>query len=191
MTGTVGAIILAAGFSNRFGAIKLNAQLASDKTVFEQTLERIKLAIPARVIVTRPEVAALLSDCGEPVRVFEQAEQGMGATLAFGVNLARDWDGYLICLADMPFVETSSYQQIAEQLNPDSIVIPAYQSQTGNPVGFGRHFFDQLTELSGDAGARSVIQQNQAAVTRLALDDPGILHDIDTPEDLMRYSDSS
>lgn len=189
MTGTVGAIILAAGFSDRFGSIKLNAELDGGKTIFKQTLERISAALPTRIVVTRSEVAPLLA--GVPIEVFEHAELGMGATLAFGVNLAQDWDGCLICLADMPFIKTSSYQQIAEQVNPDTIVIPTYQSKAGNPVGFGREFFKQLRELSGDAGGRPVIQRNQAAVTRLPVDDAAILQDIDTPEDLSRYSSPS
>lgn len=187
MTAKIGAVVLAAGFSNRFGSIKLCAPLNNGKTVFQQTLERLGPAISKILVVTRPELAELLVDHVSELQVFHQAERGMGATLAFAASLIADWDGALICLADMPFIETDTYRRIAAQLESDNIVIPTCDSRPGNPVGFGRAFFPALTRLSGDSGGRPVVQTNPDAVFKLDVRDQAILADIDTPEDLSRY----
>lgn len=189
MSKSVGAIVLAAGFSSRFGSSKLLAPLQNGNSVFEQSLLRITTAIPSVLVVTRPDMAPLLkiNPSKAELVVFEEAERGMGASLAFASNYMSQWSGCLICLADMPFISTESYSLIANQLNTESIVIPSYQSKTGNPVAFGKKFFAELSQLSGDSGGKNIIQSHPNSISRLALDDPGILQDIDTIEDLSHY----
>ena len=115
MTKPIGAIVLAAGFSSRFGSSKLLAHLSNGKSIFQQTVERIAGVFPDRLVVTRPEMAAQLQSLvqGTSILSFEHAEQGMGATLAFAAQQIGDWDGCLVCLGDMPFIETSTYRRIA------------------------------------------------------------------------------
>ena len=186
MSHRIGAIVLAAGFSNRFGGIKLSARLDNGHSVFSQTMQHINAALDQVLVVTRPELVAELSPHCDKLAIFEAAEKGMGATLAFAVHLARDWDGCLICLADMPFVASNTYVRIARQLTPERIILPCYNSQAGNPVGFGSSFFPELLQLQGDAGGRPLLQRHQHAVVSLELEDAAILDDIDTPEDLQR-----
>ena len=93
MTKPIGAIVLAAGFSSRFGSSKLLAHLSNGKSIFQQTVERIAEVFPDRLVVTRPEMAAQLQSLaqGTSILSFEHAEQGMGATLAFAdAQRARD-----------------------------------------------------------------------------------------------------
>lgn len=181
-----GALVLAAGFSNRFGSIKLCAPLQSGKTVFAQTLENLQQALDEVVVVTRPKlVESLIQHC-DSLQVFDQAERGMGATLAYGIALVQDWDSCLVCLADMPFIQPGTYRSLAAALHPERIVIPRYQGRPGNPVGFGRQFYGELAALTGDSGGRSVVQAHADAVLRLDVTDAAILDDIDTPADLAR-----
>jgi len=192
MTKPIGAIVLAAGFSKRFGDSKLLAQLHSGNTVVQQTLERIAEVFPHRIVVTRPELIPQLLPLapGTSFLAFEHAEQGMGATLAFAAQHIGDWRACLVCLGDMPFIEASTYRQIAEQIEEDSIVIPVLDSKIGNPVAFGSAYFDELGKLQGDAGGRKLITLHRSAVRELSVDDPGVLQDIDTPQELARYQDS-
>jgi len=192
MTKPIGAIVLAAGFSKRFGDSKLLAQLHSGNTVVQQTLERIAEVFPHRIVVTRPELIPQLLPLapGTSFLAFEHAEQGMGATLAFAAQHIGDWRACLVCLGDMPFIEASTYRQIAEQIEEDSIVIPVLDSKIGNPVAFGSVYFDELGKLQGDAGGRKLITLHRSAVRELSVDDPGVLQDIDTPQELARYQDS-
>ncbi|MDG1026818.1 MAG: nucleotidyltransferase family protein [Gammaproteobacteria bacterium] len=192
MTKPIGAIVLAAGFSKRFGDSKLLAQLHNGNTVVQQTLERIAEVFPHRIVVTRPELMPQLLPLapGTSFLAFEHAGQGMGATLAFAAQHIGDWRACLVCLGDMPFIEASTYRLIAEQVEEDSIVIPVLDSKTGNPVAFGSAYFDELVKLEGDTGGRKLTTLHQNAVRELSVDDPGVLQDIDTPEDLARYQES-
>ena len=192
MTKPVGAIVLAAGFSSRFGSSKLLAGLSSGKTVFQQTVERIAEAFPERFVITRPEMVAALQELakGTSILSFEHADQGMGATLAFAAQQIEDWDGCVVCLGDMPFIETSTYRRIAELVTAGSIVTPTFDSRRGNPVAFGKNLYTDLEALTGDGGGRKLTSMYPQAVRKLQVSDPGILHDIDTPEELAFYQDS-
>ena len=192
MTNPVGAIVLAAGFSSRFGSSKLLAGLSSGKTVFQQTVERIAGAFPERFIITRPEMVGALQELaqGTSILSFEHADQGMGATLAFAAQQIGDWDGCAVCLGDMPFIETSTYRRIAELVTAGSIVTPIFDSKMGNPVAFGKNLYTDLEALSGDSGGRGIMSIYPHAVRELHVSDPGILQDIDTREELAFYQDS-
>ena len=192
MTKTVGAIVLAAGFSSRFGSSKLLAELSSGKTVFQQTVERVAEAFPERFVITRPKMVAALQELAEGTSIlsFEHADQGMGATLAFAAQQIGDWDGCVVCLGDMPFIETSTYRRIAELVTTGSIVTPTFDSKMGNPVAFGKNLYTDLEALTGDSGGRKLTSMYPQSVRELQVSDPGILHDIDTPEELAFYNDS-
>lgn len=185
----IGAIVLAAGFSSRFGSVKLCARLRSGQTVLQQTLTNLRSTIPEVLVVTRPELLSLIPIDDAPVAVFPAAEQGMGATLAYGIQTACQtfqWDGCLVCLGDMPFIRPDTYLALAAALSPDRIVLPHYGGRPGNPAGFGSQFFEALTALRGDRGGRDLVRNNPEAVMKLAVDDPAVLEDVDTPEELAR-----
>jgi molybdenum cofactor cytidylyltransferase len=191
MNPKTGAIVLAAGFSTRFGGMKLCAKLANGKTVFNQTLQNIITAIPNSIIVTRPEVAKFLSIRASKyssLHIFKNAESGMGASLSYGIQQIRDWDACVVCLADMPFILPSTYSTIASSLTLERIVIPNYRSKPGNPVGFGSKFFPELISLIGDSGGKKIAFDNPECLYEVAVDDPAILMDIDTPADLEKFS---
>jgi len=80
-------------------------------------------------------------------------------------------------------VRPSTIALIAEALaaGPD-IAAPSFQGQRGHPVGFARRHFAALSALQGDEGARSVVATHANAVTLVEIDDPGVLRDIDTPD---------
>ncbi|MED5386709.1 MAG: nucleotidyltransferase family protein [Pseudomonadota bacterium] len=187
----IGALVLAAGFSSRFGSVKLSAELDNGLTILEQTLQRISTVIDPVIVVTRPELSNQIISRDIPVHIFDQAERGMGASLAYGISCIEHWDACLICLADMPFIEQHTYQVLANTLASNKIVIPTYGKKKGNPVGFGKKFFRELKMLTGDGGARPVIQQHSEDVVKVKTDDPAILWDIDTPPDLTLYQSRS
>lgn len=188
-SGTV-ALVLAAGFSNRFGSIKLSAVLENGTTVFEQTLRNIEQAVANVIVVTRPELVEELIQHCDSLQIFDKAEQGMGATLAYGIGLAQEWESCLVCLADMPFIKPASYRELTQSLTRNTIVQPCYGDKPANPVGFGQQFYPELMALTGDSGGRPILQAHPGAVQRIKLDDPGLVADIDTPEELARFQQS-
>ena len=184
MNHRIGALVLAAGFGRRYGGGKLAATMADGRRLIEHSLANITAAIDEVVIVSRPGAIEQWLPGTLPLLLFEDAGQGMGASLAFGVSRLPPWDGCLVCLADMPFIEPQTYRQLAAKLTPQTIVIPRHQQACGNPVGFGRDFFPELARLRNDSGGRQIIQRHQHAIHEIHTSDPAILIDIDTPEDL-------
>ena len=187
MTNRAGALLLAAGFSRRFGSAKLLAKLSDGQTVFSQTLSRLNAAMPEIVVVTRLQLAKALSNEYAALAVFDQAERGMGASIAFGIGQIRErgWSSCLICLADMPYIQTATYRAIGEAGSSDRIVVPTYKGVQGNPVAFGSDFFDKISMLDGDSGGRPVLASYPDSVTRIPVEDSGIHSDIDTPAALL------
>ena len=110
----------------------------------------------------------------------------MGGTLAQVVAAApANTSGYIIALADMPFIHPDSIRAVAAALQGGAtLVAPAYRGQRGHPVGLAASYRDELLALQGDAGARDIIKRDAALMQLIEVDDPGVLRDIDTPADL-------
>ena len=189
MSKSIGALLLAAGFSKRFGDTKLFARLDTGNTVLAETYSRLSTVIPEIIVVSRPELSAEVAQQAKSAEIFSEADRGMGASLAFGINKVAEqgWDACMICLADMPFIQESTYRRLAESADKSSIVMPSYDGKVGNPVVFGSIYFPELIQVSGDAGGRSVVRRHQDQTIEVPVTDPAVLADIDTPEELKRY----
>ncbi len=188
------AIVLAAGHGRRFGGNKQLARLPDGRLLLEQTLTHLRAATDRILLVIRPDLAHPMSEAlpelWNSVVVVEcpEAELGMGHSLAAGVTaLPQDSEGCLICLGDMPWIRPDTYRRLLDTLDGDGILIPEYQGRPGHPVGFGQRLFDELRGCRGDRGARDVIRQHPTACRRLAVEDEGILRDVDTPADMREH----
>ena len=188
MITNLSAIILAAGSSKRFGKQKLCEELPSGNTVLDETIVRVERAVSEVRIITNANIYASLSGKNDRLKVCREANLGMGLTLAYGIKLVQSANACLVCLADMPFVKTTTYQTLAKSLTTSNIVVPVFNGKQGNPVGFGKRYFKNLMMLNGDSGGRSLLQTHADAIQRVEIDDPAILYDIDTPEDLEKYA---
>lgn len=137
---------------------KLNA-LLQGKTVFEHTLQQaLASGLPVQV-VTRPENLPVQQVCAAyQVPCTLLASGGLGESIAAGVAATANWNGWLIHLADMPFVSPQIFVQVAAALSQHNIVRPSFQHQPGHPVGFTAILRKQLCALHGDNGARAATQ---------------------------------
>src|SRR5581483_1569221 len=98
----------------------------------------------------------------------------------------EDAEGWIVALADMPRIQSSTIEAVARALDGGaSLVAPFYAGQRGHPVGFGAGHREALLSLDGDSGARALLKSER--VMRLDVDDAGILRDVDTPEDLRGF----
>jgi molybdenum cofactor cytidylyltransferase len=79
----------------------------------------------------------------------------------------------------MPFILPASIEQVMAGLEIDGISVPVHAGQYGHPVGFGRSFGPALMALTGDRGAKPLFAL--ASVQEVAVDDPGVLWDVDVP----------
>ncbi|WP_085337146.1 nucleotidyltransferase family protein [Serratia marcescens] len=189
---TTGIVITAAGRGERFiqaggQGNKLNAGFADAagerRSLFEHTLRQtLASGLPVQV-VTRPDNLPVLAACAaNQVPVTLLASAGLGDSIAAGVAATPHWQGWLIHLADMPFVGADVFRQVADALRQHPIVRPCYAQQPGHPVGFSALLRKPLCQLRGDNGARELLQG--AAVHLLPLEHPGVVRDIDLPSQL-------
>lgn len=186
-------ILLAAGRGRRFDASgqqdKLLQTLADGKSVAQHSAHNLLAVMPHMVAVTRPDNAVLsdqLQAMGIVCLVCHDADAGMANSLKCALRATADSEGWLIALADMPFVKPSTMTQLFDALQAGAeIVVPIFEGQRGNPVGFARKYLPQLLDLQGDVGARSLLKSD--LVTQVMVVDPGIHQDIDTPDALVDY----
>jgi len=181
-------ILLAAGASTRFGTDKLMHPLAGGTTVAAAALANLRSALPHVIAVVRPGATALenlLSAAGATVILCADADEGMGASLASAVRATSHVDGWVIALADMPFIRPPTIAKIAASLAAGAaIAAPAWRGERGHPVGLSARFRPQLEALHGDEGARALLKKNAGLIELIEVDDPGVRRDIDTPADL-------
>lgn len=185
-TGVIG-ILLAAGRGTRFGGGKLLAGLAGE-CVGAVACRHLVVALPRVIAVVRPDDAALaaaLGSAGARIVRCANADDGMGASLACGVAAAKDASGWVVALADMPWILPATIARVAAAVAGGAVVAaPFHRGERGHPVGFSSACFAALAALAGDEGARSVVAAHRDALARIDVDDAGTLRDIDHPGEL-------
>jgi molybdenum cofactor cytidylyltransferase len=181
-------LLLAAGSATRFGSDKLQHPLPHGVAIAVQAARHLKAEVPRVVAAVRPgaeETARALAAEGCDVVVCERAAEGMGASLACAAQAAGDADGYLVALADMPFVRPSTIAAVRDALAGGAVIAaPYFRARRGHPVGFAGRLQGELAALAGDAGAKSVLDAHAAQLVKVPVGDPGVLRDIDKPTDL-------
>lgn len=183
-------VLLAAGTGSRFDPNglrnKLLAPLPDGSCVARESAHRLLMVVPRVIAVVRPgaeTLAHVLNDAGCDVIFAPDAARGMGASLAAGIEADHEAESWIVALADMPCIAIPTIEAVARALDAGApLVAPFHGGQRGHPVGFGYPHRQALSALDGDAGARAIFSTQ--AVTRIDVDDPGVLRDIDTPADL-------
>ncbi len=180
-------ILLAAGSSRRFGADKRLQPLADGTPMALASARHLARICRRTIVVIRPDdaaLASLLAAEGMETVVCDQAAQGMGHSLSRGIEVSADADGWLVALADMPYIEPASYAAVAEALqNGARLARPAYKGKSGHPVGFSAIYRADLLALTGDQGGKSILDAHQEHIRLCPLDDPGVLKGIDRPSE--------
>ena len=189
-------VLLAAGEGVRFGGGKLLARVpktahgvSAGTTIGAASAMHLMAALNDVVAIVRPRDAMLehaLAATGARVVPCERAAEGMGASLACGVSESRDADGWIVALADMPWIAPTSIAAVADALRDGAeIAATTFEGKRGHPVGFSRKYGSLLVALTGDEGARSIVAARQWALRLVEVDDPGVLRDVDQRSDLL------
>ncbi|WP_336338493.1 nucleotidyltransferase family protein [Haloarcula brevis] len=187
----IGGVVLAAGDSTRFGDNnKLLASVDGAPLVrhVAETACASELDDVVAVVGHEAEaVGAALDGLPIAVRHNDDYPEGQSTSVRRGVAFAREnsWDAAAFLLGDMPFVSAGTVDRLlaAYRTGGDSIVVPRYDGQRGNPVLFDRRHFDALAAVSGDRGGRDLIERGDG-VRFVDVDDPGVRRDVDTEADL-------
>ena len=182
---TTGVLILAAGRSARMArAHKLLAEWRGKPLVAHVADAVADAGLPPPLVVLghrAAEVRAALGDRPARYVVASEYADGLSASLRAGIAaVPGDWQAVIVALGDMPCVAAATFVALAASAAP--IAVPVQGGVRGNPVRWGRRYFPALVSLTGDAGARGLLAD--LPVVEIAVDDPGIFADVDTPSDL-------
>ena len=153
------------------------------RTLLESTLARYQKGFESVFLVLRPEDSDWARGLGGCTKVFSaEAHLGMGHSLAAGIAAAKGFDGAFVALGDMPWIEASTLGTLRRGLNDRSAIVrPFHNRVPGHPVGFGQAHFEALMNLSGDQGAKVVLDQNPQRIIAIDVADSGVTRDLDVP----------
>ena len=190
---TVGTVIvLAAGFSRRFGRDK-RIEPIGEGTLLSRTCNLYTNVFERVIVVLRPGDSELASHLPESVKIVPslRAEEGVSQSLATGVRAALDSPWIIVALGDMPYVKESTLKLLrrALEVNSQLAVRLTHAGQIGNPVGFPSRYFKDLLSLTGDQGAKGLLDAGSIKNQLLSVNDPGILIDLDQPDDIHAHAD--
>ncbi|MFL5871357.1 MAG: NTP transferase domain-containing protein [Solirubrobacterales bacterium] len=183
----IAALILAAGAGSRFGGPKQIAELRG-RPLIELAIEAVAV-VPAieRIVVVLGAEAELIRNradlSGVEVVVAPDWEEGMAASLRAGVAAVGDAEAVLITLADQPLITPHVVAAVLDRMDsPAPAARATYDGRPGHPVLIKRELFEDVSVLSGDAGARDLLDLVGVATVEcghLASD-----HDVDTRANL-------
>lgn len=189
----VGALVLAAGQGSRYrehlneDKLRAPCRVDSDSTsVMEATLMALQGATEQSLVVVREDNRGLREWLAQNEQrlsftTLAVTSRGLGHSLAQAVAHQTRVRGWLVVLGDMPYVRGETLRRIAAAIREDALVVPVYQGRRGHPRGIGSAYRDALLTLDGDQGAQALFAGN--LLIELDVDDPGILQDIDLPQD--------
>jgi|SRR5690625_4945731 len=190
---SIGAIILAAGMSQRMGQAKLLLPLHG-KPLFQHVLEVVNHHLIDQIVFITGLLSEEISEqiiTSEKVEVLHNPDYrtGMATSLRYGIeHIKEQVDATFIFLADQPFVPVQVMESIIEhyqigQQEGILIIRPSYQHVVGHPVLFDAQLFPEFNDIEGDEGGKGIIQKYHHALQVIPFANPIWGRDIDTPTD--------
>ncbi len=193
------AIVLAAGSGSRFGGRKLLAPFAGHPLIEGALGAALGGPVRSVTLVTGADSEAVaeaarqaVTRLGQSARLrivhAEDHAEGMGASLRTGVGaLPADAEGVFVLLGDMPRTPAGLLDRLAAALAAGApAAAPQFQGRRGNPALIGRALFPDLLALTGDRGARAILDRLGPDLAIVEAPDGGVLFDVDRPQDLAR-----
>ena len=192
----ISTLILAAGSSSRLGRPK--QLLRFEGTTLIEKITRVALNVSNHVLIVlganeiliRPHLDVLVQENISKLEIAlnPEWEEGMGKSLSFGVKkLAESSDAILVVLSDQLFVDEVLLQKILQTFAESKMPIVAcsYANQLAVPILFGKDLYPDLMTLSGDKGAKILLNKHSDKVESIAF--PAGIFDVDTPNDVEKF----
>lgn len=189
-----GAVILAGGLGERLKTVGLKPFLFyKDKSFIQLAVEKVRsIGLDPLIIVTNKLYYPQILECNFPaiIQINPTPEQGMLSSILIGLNEIESFGaGFFLCPIDYPLVQQNTYNKLllAYQSQPNRIIKPVFNSQPGHPIIFPKNLIESLKQAPLDQGARAVTRRHAHQTSFIAVDDPGILININTPELYFQY----
>jgi molybdenum cofactor cytidylyltransferase len=187
----IAALLLAAGKSSRMGSNKMLEEV-DGRPMVARTAQRL-LASRARPIIAvlgnrADDIDAALGKLPVERVLNPDFADGLSTSLKRGLTaLPEDADGVVVCLGDMPLIAGRDLDRLIAAFNPlegRAIIVPTRRGKRGNPILWSRQFLAEMMALSGDQGARKLVEEHADLVAEVEMDNDAIFIDIDTPQAL-------
>ena len=185
----ISAILLAAGQSKRMdGENKLTKEIQSSPLIKHSVKNILASSIDELIVVLghQKEIIEKLIDKNEKIKfVFNKDfESGMASSIKTGLNnLSEKTEAFFICLGDMPMVNRDIYNQLIKSKDNKEIIVPNYKGQQGNPVLFDNSMKEKIMVITGDVGAKKILELNKDKILNLEINDQSIVKGFNTQED--------
>ncbi len=193
---TIGAVLLAAGLSERMGGPnKLLFNIDSHSVISKTYYELSESSINEVVIVTGRDKEGvertIKLNAEDRVEHNQNFKQGMTSSIQVGVASLLKYDAIMICLGDMPWLKTQDYNMMIQEFKKrgknDSILVPFYKGKRANPVIFGAAYYDDILNHNKPNGCSGVVKKYNDKLLNLNVDNERFIKDIDTREDVLKF----
>ena len=184
----ISAILLAAGQSKRMdGENKLTKEIQGVPLIKHSVKNILASSVGELIIVLgyQKEIIEKLIDKNNKIKfVFNKDfESGMASSIKTGLNnLSEKTESFFICLGDMPMVGHDIYNQLIKSKANKEMIVPTYKGQQGNPVLFNKSMKEKVMDISGDIGAKKILELNKDKILNLEINDQSITKGFDTQD---------
>jgi len=188
-------VVLAAGNSRRMGCPKLLLPWGDDTVLGHTLANAMAGGITLLTVVCGAEAGAVSAQVeakGLPWLFNASYAQGQSSSLQCGLKTVPEGCGVMFILGDMPCTSPHSYAALAAAYaNSRALIVAPVNAagQRGNPTLWAPELFAELSSLTGDMGARALLDQHRQETLLIPLEEAGLYLDIDTPEDYKRYGE--
>ena len=184
----ISAILLAAGQSKRMnGENKLTKEIQGTPLIKHSVKNILASSIDELIVVLghQKETIEKLINKDEKIKfVFNKDfESGIASSIKTGLNnLSEKTEAFFICLGDMPMINPNIYNQLIKFINKREIIVPTYKGQQGNPVLFAKSMKEKIINISGDVGAKKILELNKDKILNLEINDQCVTKDFNTQD---------
>ena len=183
----VTGIIMASGFSTRLNRDKLLLDIAGTPLIEHIILAAKKSCLDEVVLVYRKEKIKNLAKKNQVTVVFNaNAKEGQSSAVKAGIKASdANTNAYMFIVGDQPMLTAKTIDCLVKAFlqNPQSIIVPDYAGQRGNPVIFPVSLQNELIKLTGDCGGRNILETKSDLILSVPFSDKNAGLDIDIPED--------
>ena len=185
----ISAILLAAGQSKRMaGENKLTKKIKGIPLIKHSVKNILASSIDELIIVLgyQKEIIEKLIDKNKKIKfVFNKDfENGMASSIKTGLNnLSDKTKAFFICLGDMPMVSHDTYNQLIKSKGNKEIIAPTYKEQQGNPVLFNKSMKEKIMGITGDVGAKKILELNKDKILNLEINEQSVTKAFNTQND--------
>ena len=185
----ISAILLAAGQSKRMGGEnKLTKKIQGIPLIKHSVKNILASSIDELIIILgyqKEIIEKLIDKSGKIKFIFNKDfESGMASSIKTGLNhLSNNTEAFFICLGDMPMVDHDIYNQLIKSKANKEIIVPTYKGQQGNPVLFDKSMKETVMNITGDIGAKKILELNKDKILNLEINDQNITKGFNTQDD--------